>query len=70
MRATAGGKSKAVGKILPVVAVTLIVVGIAGSIYWATTCPCDSVPGFVLRGDVHSEPVTDWSFANNVPLCH
>jgi len=68
MRATAGGKPKAAGKILPAVATALLVVG-AVSIYWATTCPCDSIPGFVLRGDAHPEPVTDWHFANDVPLC-
>ena len=42
---------------------------VAGGIAWAMTCPCGTVPGFVLRGDLHEEAVTDWTFANDVPLC-
>jgi hypothetical protein len=37
--------------------------------YWTTTCPCDRTPGFVLLGDFQEDPVFDWSFANNIPLC-
>ena len=59
----------AVKKILLGVAATLGVVAVGGSVYWAMTCPCDGTPGFVLRGDMQEEPVTDWSFANDVPLC-
>jgi hypothetical protein len=44
----------------------LAVVGIG---VWTTVCPCDNIPGFVLMGDVNNQPVTDWSFANDVPLC-
>jgi hypothetical protein len=40
-----------------------------GAGYWAWTCPCEGVPGFALRGDVYEQPVTDWSFANDVDLC-
>ena len=36
---------------------------------WALTCPCEGTPGFVLLGDRHDEPVSDWSFANDVALC-
>jgi hypothetical protein len=36
---------------------------------WALTCPCEGTPGFVLLGDRHDEPASDWSFANDVALC-
>lgn len=44
----------------------LLVVGLGG---WTTICPCDRTPGLVLLGSSHDEPVTNWSFANDVPLC-
>lgn len=36
---------------------------------WAYRCPCDQTPGLFLRGEEASSPVSDWSFANQVPLC-
>ena len=59
----------AVKKILLGVAVTLVLIAVGGGVYWAMTCPCDGTPGFVLRGDMNEELVTDWRFANDVPLC-
>ena len=59
----------AVKKILLGVVATLVFVGVGGGVYWAMTCPCDGTPGFALRGDMREGPVTDWSFANDVPLC-
>ena len=44
-------------------------VTLGGFFYWARTCPCDGTPGFALTGELHEEPVTDWSFANEVDLC-
>lgn len=32
-------------------------------------CPCERTPGGWLLGDVVEEPVRDWSFANDEPLC-
>ena len=61
--------SRAVTKLLLGVAATLALVAAAGGVFWAVTCPCHTIPGFVLRGDLHEEPVGDWSFANDVPLC-
>lgn len=60
---------KAVTKLLLGVAATTGLILLVGGGYWALTCPCDSTPGFVLRGEVHEEPVTDWTFANDVDLC-
>ncbi|MEJ2089823.1 MAG: hypothetical protein P8Y69_15375, partial [Gammaproteobacteria bacterium] len=42
---------------------------VAAAAFWVVRCPCASVPGLVLRGDLHADPVTDWRFANDVPLC-
>ncbi|HWW85169.1 MAG TPA: hypothetical protein VNZ26_16280 [Vicinamibacterales bacterium] len=60
--------SRAAKKVMRVVFV-LVLVAAAGVAVWTTTCPCNNVPGFVLLGDVHKEPVTDWRFANDVALC-
>ncbi len=32
-------------------------------------CPCGQIPGFGLAGEEATESVTDWSFANEAPLC-
>src|SRR5262249_6824621 len=58
-----------VPKIAIGVVLVLLLVAVAGVAVWTTTCPCNNIPGFVLLGDVHTEPVTDWRFANDVPLC-
>jgi hypothetical protein len=58
-----------VPKIAIGVVLVLALVAVAGVAVWTTTCPCNNIPGFMLLGDVHKEPVTDWSFANAVPLC-
>ena len=49
--------------------VVLALVGVGALAYWTATCPCDGTPGFVLLGERSDQPVTDWSFANDVPLC-
>lgn len=46
-----------------------LVVGLFYAGRWYFTCPCDFTPGSVLWGEVVEEPVTDWSFANDVELC-
>lgn len=62
-------RSSAIRKILLGFAAATLVVAVVGGGYWALTCPCAGVPGFVLRGEAHNEPVQDWRFANDVPLC-
>ena len=32
-------------------------------------CPCSRLPGGYLLGDEAASPVSDWTFANEVPLC-
>lgn len=56
-------------KALRGVAILAGLLGLGGGAFWAVTCPCDSTPGFVLLGEVEREPVSDWSFANDVDLC-
>lgn len=47
----------------------VLVVGLFFAGRWFITCPCDTMPGAVLWGDVVEEPVSDWTFANEVELC-
>src|SRR5215207_5270646 len=47
----------------------VLVVGLIFAGRWFFTCPCGTMPGAVLWGDVVEEPVNDWSFANEVELC-
>jgi hypothetical protein len=41
----------------------------AGVIGYSAACPCNRTPGLLLFGETHEAPVTNWSFANDVPLC-
>ena len=46
------------------------VVVVAGLAYWLTQCPCERIAGAWLPGDEVTTAVTDWSFANDAPLCY
>ncbi len=48
---------------------SLALVALGGGGYWVLACPCAGTPGFVLRGELHDAPVSDWTFANDVDLC-
>ena len=52
-----------------VVLAALLVVPVGALLYWTVACPCDRIPGGYLVGAQASERVTDWSFANQIPLC-
>jgi len=56
-------------KILAALAGVIVIGVVAGTFYWTYTCPCDRVPGAILFGETAAEPVSDWSFANEVELC-
>jgi hypothetical protein len=56
------------GLIGSIVTVILIAAAIAIGVQ-TFYCPCERTPGGWLLGSVEREPVTDWSFANEVPLC-
>ena len=47
----------------------LLAVGIIGFQIYSSVCPCDRTPGGFLFGEAADGPVTDWAFANEVPLC-
>ncbi len=66
--AVPGRRSRTATGILLGLAVVALVAAVGGG-YWVAACPCDGVPGFALRGEARSEPVEDWRFANDVPLC-
>ncbi len=54
--------------LLPVVGVLgAVVVTVAVTYFFY--CPCQRFPGGWLLGSEVTEPVSDWSFANQVPLC-
>ena len=47
----------------------ILAVGIIGFLIFSTVCPCERTPGGFLFGESSDAPVSDWSFANDVPLC-
>ena len=42
---------------------------VGGTAVYFFYCPCERTPGGWLLGEEVEEPVRDWSFANDVPLC-
>jgi len=42
---------------------------VIGFLIYSSVCPCDRTPGGFLLGERADDPVQDWSFANDVPLC-
>jgi len=57
------------GAILGTLTAILAVVAIVGAAVYFFYCPCTLVPGGYLLGDEVTEPVSDWSMANDVGLC-
>lgn len=55
--------------ILIAAAATIIVGSIAGFFIYSSICPCERTPGGLLLGERSNEAISDWSFANQVPLC-
>lgn len=58
-----------VGAAITSILVVLVLVSVAGFLIYSAICPCERTPGGILFGDNADTPVTDWSFANQVPLC-
>ncbi|MGE3843455.1 MAG: hypothetical protein AB7I50_17930 [Vicinamibacterales bacterium] len=52
-----------------IIVAALVGIPVVGASYWAAECPCDRTPGLFVRGTESTAPVTDWSFANQVPVC-
>jgi hypothetical protein len=60
------------GAALTTLLVILAGLVVAGFLTWFFYCPCERTSGGYLLGEVADEPVTDWTFANDmdtVPLC-
>lgn len=55
--------------ILIAAAAAITVGAIAGFFIYSAICPCERTPGGFLLGERSDEAITDWSFANQVPLC-
>ncbi len=47
----------------------LLAISAVGFMIYSSVCPCERTPGGFLFGEAAEGPVTDWSFANDVPLC-
>lgn len=57
------------GRRIALIAGVLALVSSTAFVSWSLTCPCERSPGGYLFGDAPDRLVTDWSFANEVPLC-
>lgn len=57
------------GAVLGVAVLVLLALAAAAFFTWFWLCPCERTPGAYLRGELVEEPVVDWRFANDVPLC-
>lgn len=44
-------------------------IAVVGFLIFSAVCPCERTPGGFLFGEAADGPVSDWSFANDVPLC-
>ncbi len=49
--------------------ISLTVLLVAGFILYSSICPCERTPGGFLFGERVDAPVSNWSMANDVPLC-
>lgn len=47
----------------------LLIAVVGGFYIYSAICPCERTPGGLLMGERVEEPVTNWAFANDVPLC-
>ena len=60
------------GAALTTLLLVVVGIGVAAFLTWFFYCPCERTSGGYLMGDVAEEPVSDWTFANDmneVPLC-
>ena len=57
------------GSILGVVAGLIVAVLVVAGATLFFYCPCERMPGGWLLGDEIADPVSNWSFANDVRLC-
>jgi hypothetical protein len=67
--ATAAGGSAKIKLMVGGGIAALLAVLVIGFLIYSSVCPCDRTPGGFLFGDRVQEPVTDWTFVNDVELC-
>jgi hypothetical protein len=67
--ASATPPRRTVKRVLLAALAAVALITVCGGAYWAATCPCDGTPGFILRGELDNDLITDWRFANDVDLC-
>jgi len=65
----ANGGRRPLKKLLKIAAVVVVLLSASVLLAYNFTCPCAVIPGRALSGDLNTDPVIDWSFANDVPLC-
>ena len=58
-----------IGLIVGGLLISLTVLFVAGFILYSSICPCERTPGGFLFGERVDAPVSNWSMANEVPLC-
>ncbi len=63
------GYSSALKRRLPVLGIVVVALSSTAFLVWSFTCPCERSPGGYLFGAGPEEQISDWSFANDVPLC-
>ena len=56
-------------KFIKIVIGLIVVVSASGLLAYNYVCPCAIIPGRSLSGELSTEPISDWSVANTVPLC-
>lgn len=57
------------GSVLVMILIAALALALAAFLGWFLACPCERTPGSYLRGERVEQPVSDWRFANDVPLC-
>ncbi len=57
------------GAVVTAILIGVVLVAVPLIAAYSLYCPCEQLPGVYLLGEEVEEPVTDWSFANAVPLC-
>lgn len=57
------------GKVMKWALLGVAALALGSASIWFFTCPCERTPGAYLSGEQIEEPVSDWTFANQVQLC-
>lgn len=57
------------GRVLKFALFGIATLCIGATAVWMSACPCERLPGVYLSGERIEQPVENWAFANQVPLC-